>query len=201
MSLIVGVTGGIGSGKTAVTDYFASLGIAIVDADQAARTVVEPGQPALSDIAQRHNHILLDNGQLDRRQLRDIIFADDKERIWLEQLLHPLIRQQMLSELQAATSPYSVLVSPLLLETDHHTLVDRILVVDVPVDVQIKRTMSRDDMNEEQTRRIIAKQASREDRLGKADDIADNSQSLVQLHQQLDTLHQHYLALSKQSAE
>lgn len=196
MALVVGVTGGIGSGKTAVTDYFASLGIVIVDADQAARVVVEPGQPALQQIVQRHEGILLENGNLNRRRLRDIIFADDNERIWLEQLLHPLIREHIINELQVSPSPYTILVSPLMIETDQHLLVDRILAIDVPVAVQIERTMARDNMTEEQTRSILSKQATREERKKKADDIVDNSQTQEQLYPQLDKLHQYYLELS-----
>ncbi|UYM15324.1 dephospho-CoA kinase [Endozoicomonas euniceicola] len=199
MSLVIGVTGGIGSGKTAVTDYFAALGIAIVDADQAARVVVEPGQPALEKIAQRHKGILQkEDGSLNRRKLRDIIFASDSERAWLEQLLHPLIREQIMTELKASVSPYSILVSPLMIETDQHLLADRVLVVDVTVEQQIARTMSRDNMTEAQTRSILSKQATREERMEKADDIVDNSQSLEQLYPQLDKLHQHYLKLAKQ---
>ncbi|MET4695119.1 dephospho-CoA kinase [Endozoicomonas lisbonensis] len=198
MSLVIGVTGGIGSGKTAVTDYFAALGITVVDADLAARVVVEPGQPALEKIAQRHQGILqAEDGSLDRRKLRDIIFASDSERVWLEQLLHPLIREQIITELKASVSPYSILASPLMIETNQHLLTDRVLVVDVPVELQIARTISRDNMTEEQTRSILAKQATREERREKADDIVDNSQSLEQLYPQLDKLHQQYLKLAK----
>ena len=194
--LIIGVTGGIGSGKTAVTDYFAHQGITVVDADLAARVVVKPGRPALAAIAERHgSDILADDGSLDRRKLRDIIFKDDREKVWLEQLLHPQIRDQILRELKESSSAYTVLVSPLLVETDQHLMVDRILVVDVPVEIQIKRTMSRDGMTEEQTLAIINKQASREQRQKKADDLIDNSGSLEQLHQQLASLHQNYLQL------
>ena len=194
--LIVGVTGGIGSGKTAVTDFFAARGITIVDADLAARVVVEPGKPALQVIAQRHgDQILLTNGHLDRRHLRDIIFKDDNERIWLEELLHPLIREQIIFDLKESASKYAVLVSPLMIETNQQKLIDRLLVVDIPVDVQIERTMSRDDMTKEQTLAIINKQSSREEKLKQADDVVDNSQSLAFLHQQLDALHNQYLTL------
>ncbi|WP_062260702.1 dephospho-CoA kinase [Endozoicomonas arenosclerae] len=195
--LVIGVTGGIGSGKTAVTDYFSSLGITVVDADQTSRVVVEPGRPALVKIAQRHGQdILTDEGTLDRRKLRDIIFNDDSERVWLEQLLHPLIRDQIVQDLEASESPYTIMVSPLLVETDQHVLTDRILVVDVPEDVQLARTMSRDGMSEEQTRAIMAKQASRDQRLAKANEVVDNSGSLEQLFHQLDRIHQTYLGLA-----
>lgn len=196
--LVIGVTGGIGSGKTAVTDFFAAQGITIVDADLAARVVVEPGRPALERIAERHGSDILDaNGNLDRRMLREIIFKDDSERVWLEQLLHPLIRDQILLELEQSQSAYTIMVSPLLVETDQHVLTHRILVVDVPVELQIERTMARDTMTEEQTRAIIQKQASREQRLTKADDVVDNSGSVEQLHQQLEQFHQTYLGLAK----
>ncbi|AMO55721.1 dephospho-CoA kinase [Endozoicomonas montiporae] len=198
MSLVIGVTGGIGSGKTSVTDYFASLGIVVVDADQAARVVVEPGQPALEAIAQRYDGILHpEDGSLNRRKLREIIFANDDEKVWLEQLLHPLIREQIISELKASESPYTILVSPLMIETDQHLLTNRILVVDAPEDIQIARTINRDSMTEAQTRSIIAKQATREERKSRADDLVDNSQSLEQLYQQLDKLHQLYLHLAE----
>ena len=199
MGLIIGITGGIGSGKTAVTDYFASLGITVVDADQAARIVVEPGKPALTKIAGHHTDILMPDGSLNRRKLRDIIFADNNEREWLEQLLHPLIRKQILEEISASESAYTILVSPLLLETDQSQLVDRLLVVDVPESVQIERTMHRDRVTEEQTRAILAKQADRQQRLDKADDTVNNSGSLEQLYPQLDKLHQKYLKLSVKS--
>ncbi|WP_252176425.1 dephospho-CoA kinase [Endozoicomonas sp. 4G] len=195
--LVIGVTGGIGSGKTAVTDYFSSLGITVVDADQAARIVVEPGRPALQKIAQRHGQdILTDEGTLNRSKLRDIIFNDDNERVWLEQLLHPLIRNQIIQELAESESPYTLMVSPLLVETDQHLLTHRILVVDVPEEIQLARTISRDGMSRAQARTIMAKQASRQQRLERADDIVDNSGSLEQLFQQLDKIHQTYLDLA-----
>lgn len=197
MSFVVGVTGGIGSGKTAVTDYFASQGIVIVDADQAARVVVESDQPALKHIAARHNNILTPAGHLDRRKLREIIFADDAERVWLEQLLHPLIRDQIITEIKASKSPYTMLVSPLMIETDQHLLVNRILVIDVPHELQIERAMQRDGMTKEQTETIMAKQASRQLRLDRADDLVDNSGSLPQLKLRLKQLHRQYLHSSK----
>ncbi|OED40585.1 dephospho-CoA kinase [Endozoicomonas sp. (ex Bugula neritina AB1)] len=192
--LVVGVTGGIGSGKTAVTDFFAAKGVTIVDADLAARVVVTSGQPALMKIAERHgNQIILNDGSLDRRQLRSIVFQSDNERIWLEKLLHPLIRKQIISELTQSQSHYSILVSPLMIETNQIELIGRLLVVDVPVEIQIERTMNRDNMTREQTQAIIEKQSSRTKKLKLADDIVDNTQSLLHLHQQLEALHQKYL--------
>lgn len=192
----VGVTGGIGSGKSAVADYFASQGICIVDADIVARVVVEPGTKALMQITERYGNDLLINGQLDRGKLRTIIFAAADERKWLENLLHPLIEQQIIEQLGQATSRYAVLVSPLMLETGQQALVDRVLVVDVPEPIQIERTMTRDQMTEEQARQILNSQISREQRLAKAHDVVDNSGSLAQLHQYLEPLHQRYLRLA-----
>ncbi len=192
----VGVTGGIGSGKTAVTDFFAGKGIRIVDADIASRVVVEPGKPALAEIEQRYGSEILVDGSLDRRKLRTIIFDDADERKWLEGLLHPLIRDQIILELTHAESHYAVLVSPLMLETSQHELVDRVLVVDVPESIQLSRTMARDQMTEEQTRQILNTQMKREQRISMADDIVDNSGSMAQLHQSLDKLHQYYLSLT-----
>ena len=192
----VGVTGGIGSGKSAVADFFASKGVCIVDADIAARVVVEPGTRALAAIAEHFGGEILTNGQLDRRKLRAIIFARADERKWLENLLHPLIKEQIIALLSQATSSYAVLVSPLMLETGQQTLVDRVLVVDVPESVQIERTMARDQMTEEQTRQILNSQIDRTQRLAKAHDVVDNSGSLAQLHQSLEPLHQRYLRLA-----
>lgn len=192
----VGVTGGIGSGKTAVTDFFTSKDIRVVDADIAARVVVEPGKPALTEITKRYGPDILLNNTLDRRKLRTIIFDDADERKWLEGLLHPLIREQISLELRSAESSYAVLVSPLMLETNQHELVDRVLVVDVPESIQIQRTMARDQMTEEQTRQILNSQIQRAQRVAKADDLVDNSGSLNQLHQSLENLHQFYLSLA-----
>src|SRR5699024_9074048 len=150
MALIVGLTGGIGSGKTAASDYLASLGITIVDADVVAREVVEPGQPALAQIETHFGReVILPNGHLNRATLRDIVFANPEQRKILEQITHPAIGAAIIAQLQAATSPYSVLASPLLLETSQHQMVKRILLIDVPEDLQIARTTTRDNRSEE----------------------------------------------------
>ena len=190
---VVGITGGIGSGKTAVSDRFRELGITVVDADAAARVVVEPGRPALDEITSRFGARLLnDDGTLDRAALRARIFEDPDERRWLERALHPRINGLIAEELAAATSPYAVLVNPLMRARDPRA--DRILVVDVPEDVQIARTMARDDVDEEQARAIIASQLDRESRRGLADDIVSNDGSLADLHAAVDRLHRCYLA-------
>jgi len=195
---IVGLTGGIGSGKTAVSDHLQSLGIDIVDADIASRTVVEPGQPALVKIAEHFgDDILLADQSLDRAALRQKIFSNPDDKQWLESLLHPLIAEEISYQLAKTQSPYAIFVSPLLLEIGQSAICDRILVVDAPEEVQIARTTQRDNNDPEQVKRIIASQMSRQQRLEKADDIIENNQGLNHLQQQANTLHQHYLTLAE----
>lgn len=195
---ILGITGGIGSGKSLVTELFIKQGIAAIDADQAARWVVAKGEPALTEIANHFGkHLLLADGTLDRAALRQIIFNNTEQRHWLENLLHPLIRQQLHNFLENAQSPYAILVSPLLLETTQHQLVDRILVIDVPEEIQIARAMQRDNVTKQQISAIMQAQLSRSERLAQANDIIVNDQSIQQLEQQVQQLHQHYLTLSQ----
>ncbi len=195
---IIGLTGGIGSGKTAVSDRFAKLGITVVDADIAARVVVEPGRPALAKIAEHFGaETITANDELDRAKLRELVFENEAERKWLEGLLHPLIGDEIVAQIQAATSPYAMLVSPLLIETSQRQLAQRVLVVDVPVEVQVARTMARDDNNEAQVRAIIASQASREQRLAGADDVISNDEGLEFLDEQVQVLHRKYIALAE----
>ena len=191
---VVGLTGGIGSGKTAASDHFKQLGIEIIDADIASRAVVEPGTTALQNIAAHFGpDILLEDGSLDRAALRKKIFADANAKQWLESLLHPLIADEIARGLTEARSPYAIFVSPLLIESGQDVMCDRILVIDVPEEVQVQRTVTRDNNDEAQVERIIASQAPRRHRLDKADDIIENSAGLEQLLQQVDTLHQTYL--------
>lgn len=195
MTLVIGITGGIGSGKSAVTDRFEKHGITVVDADKAARVIVEPGRPALQSIAEHFgNTILLPDGTLDRAALRTKVFADDNERRWLEQLTHPLIGQEILDQLAAATSPYSILSSPLLLETSQKSLTDLVVVVDVPEDIQLSRTVARDDNDEAQVKRIMAAQMARSERLEKADIVIDNNRTLAELDEVVAELHGEFLA-------
>ena len=195
MSLIVGITGGIGSGKTAVTDRFEQHGITVVDADKAARVVVEPGRPALEAIAGHFGEqILQPDGGLDRAALRALVFANDSERQWLEALTHPLIGEEIQAQLAAASSPYVILSSPLLLETSQGSLADLIVVVDVPEEVQLARTVARDDNDEDQVKRIMAAQMARTDRLARADIVIDNSRSLTELDELVEELHGEFLA-------
>ena len=198
---MIGLTGGIGSGKSAVSDRFAQHGITIVDADVASRVVVEPGRPALTRIAEHFGaELITSSGTLDRALLRSKVFSSEQERKWLEALLHPLIAEEIQSGLANSRSPYTVLVSPLLLETTQHSYVDRILVVDVPVELQLRRTMARDNNSESQVRAIIAAQMARDTRRSRADDLISNDGSLEQLQQQVDALHQRYLALAAAKA-
>ncbi len=197
--LIIGVTGGIGSGKTAATDRFAEHGITVVDADLASRVIVEPGRPALTAIAKHFGaDILLADGNLDRAALRHKVFADPEERAWLEQLTHPLIGEEIFSQLAAANSPYAILSSPLLFETTQGELCEQVLLIDVPQSVQLARTMARDDNNEEQVKRIMAAQMSREDKYSRADYIIDNSADLVELYAAVDEYHRQFLKLAAQ---
>lgn len=193
---VVGLTGGIGSGKSTIARLFAEHGVHWVDADDVAREVVEPGTPALEAIAGHFgDQILLDSGALNRAELRSLIFQDANEKKWLEQLLHPLIREAILDRLhpQDYHLPYTLLVSPLLLETDQHELVDRIVVVDVPVEDQLGRTASRDSNTEEQVQRIIDAQMPRDERLKMADYVIDNAPGFEQAKAQVASLHVRFI--------
>ncbi len=197
MSLIIGLTGGIGSGKTVASDYFASLGVTVVDADIAARIVVERGQPALEEINLHFDgKILTDSGALNRAKLREKIFSDPAEKKWLEQLLHPLIRKEIQTQLLGSTSPYTILVSPLLIETDQYLLADRVLLIDAPESEQVQRTTQRDNNSAEQVEAIMANQASRDVRKNKADDIIINDSTLESLYKKIDQQHTTYLKIS-----
>lgn len=194
---VLGLTGGIGSGKSAVAACFKKYGIKVVDADIAARKVVEPGMPALQAIAEHFGeHVLQTDGTLDRTALRSIVFNDALQRQWLEQLLHPAIGEWIASEIASATSAYVILESPLLLETEQRKSTQRTLVVDVSKELQIERATARDDNSREQIEAIIAAQLPRKERLARADDVIDNSGSLADLESAVDTLHQQYLTIA-----
>lgn len=193
--LRVGITGGIGSGKTALTDWLSTQGIVIVDADLAARVIVEPGQPALAEIAaQFGQEYLLPDGQLDRAALRKLVFADDAKRQTLESITHPRIRDELTRQMAAAQSPYVVLSSPLLLESGQSEMVDLSVVVDVPEAVQIERTMARDQNDRALVEQIMAAQLDRATRISRADIVIDNSGSLEALHLRGAQLHRTLLA-------
>lgn len=193
----LGLTGGIGSGKSAVAAQFAALGIDVVDSDQAARWVVEPGRPALAAIAEHFgDQVLHADGQLNRPALRELIFKSPAERSWLERLLHPLIAAETAQFLANAKSPYAIMVSPLLIESGQYKLTQRILVVDVPEQLQIERTMQRDRLSAEQVQAIMAAQATRETRLSYADDVLVNDRDLAWVKQEVERLHAFYLTLN-----
>jgi dephospho-CoA kinase len=203
---VVGLTGGIGSGKSTVSGLFKKLGTEIIDADLAARKVVEKGSSALPQITDYFGKdSLLEDGTLNRAYLRSQIFKHQEKRQWLESLLHPLIRMWIEQSLSKALSPYVIFESPLLLETSQHQLTDRILVVDIPENLQLLRATQRDGNNTEQIQAIIDTQISRKERLKWADDIIDNSETAnidndcnhsSKLAAQVKELHQSYLTLA-----
>ncbi len=191
---VLGLTGGIGSGKSAVSAMFEEFGIQVVDADIVAREVVEPGSVGLTKItAHFGDEILTRNGTLDRAKLRAIIFADESQKQWLNNLLHPLIRGSMLSQLKQATSNYVILVAPLLFENGLEKYCNHTLLIDVPVDVQITRTTARDNVSVELAKQIIASQMSRADKQQKAGDILDNNRPLEEVKTDVQKLHEKYL--------
>lgn len=199
---VVGLTGGIGSGKSAVSDRLMEKNIPVIDADVVAREVVTPGEPALAQIEVRFgSDILLSDGSLNRARLRETIFADERERVWLEQLLHPIIRERILEKLESLDCQYAVLSSPLLLETDQHLLVNHVVVVDASEGRQIERTSARDDVSEDQVRAIIAAQMLREDRLQRADTVVNNNGDQRELDERVVELHQQLLKLANAENE
>ncbi|QSX34006.1 dephospho-CoA kinase [Shewanella avicenniae] len=191
---IVGLTGGIGCGKTTVANIFAELGVTVVDADIIAREVVAKGSDGLHKIVQHFgSEILTDNQELDRAKLRERIFQTPAEREWLNQLLHPLIRQRMLQQCHDAASPYALMVVPLLFENRLERLVNHTLVIDIAEETQIARTIARDHVSKTQVVNIIASQISREQRLAKADDVISNQGDVDALRSQILALHNKYL--------
>jgi dephospho-CoA kinase len=196
--LRIGLTGGIASGKSTVAQRFMELGVPVIDADEAARAVVEPGKPALAEVLKRFGSgVFAENGELDRRTLRDLIFKDPGSRRDLEAILHPLIRADMERSVDLAVGPYVVMAIPLLVENGSSARVDRILVVDVDEAVQLQRVMARDGGTEEQARAILASQASRSARLAAADDVLLNTGTVADLRQAVDQLHESYLRVAE----
>ena len=193
--LHVGITGGIGSGKTALTDWIATQGIVIVDADIAARLVVGPGQPALAEIIEAFGaEFLLPDSQLDRAALRQRVFSDENQRKALEAITHPRIRDELDRQMSEADSPYVVMSSPLLLESSQSDMVDVSVVVDVPETLQIERTMARDQNSQRLVEQIMAAQLDRETRIARSDIVIDNSTSLDALYERAAVLHETLLA-------
>lgn len=198
--LVLGLTGGIGSGKSMATDYLQSRGIIIVDADLAARVIVEPGEPALEDIVTAFGEdILQSDGTLNRAALRQIVFTDPVQRQRLEAITHPRIAQEILRQLSVSLSPYTVLVSPLLFESGQHRFAQRTLLIDAPESAQRQRAAARDKVSEDQIAAIMSAQMSREERRKRADDIVMNDGDPAKLHAALEALHQDYLKLATQA--
>lgn len=194
---VLGLTGGIGCGKSAVSAMFEELGVTVVDADIIARQVVAPNSDGLAAISEHFGTTVLNpDGSLNRAKLREVIFADNAQKTWLNNLLHPLIREKTLNDLSTANSAYVVLVAPLLFENGLEQYCDRTLIIDVPVAVQLERTISRDNINEQQALSIIAAQMSREDKLHRTDDVVDNNQPLALVAIVIQQLHAQYLTLA-----
>lgn len=190
----VGLTGGVASGKTTVAALFAELGAGLVDTDEVAREVVAVGEPGLEAIvAAFGTAILLDAGGLDRGSLREIVFHDADARRKVEAILHPLIRARTRTQLDALQAPYAMVVVPLLIETNFSDIVDRVLVVDCPRDLQLRRLIQRDQISAEDAEAMVAAQVDRETRRARADDIIDSSQSLATIGDRSTALHADYL--------
>ncbi len=195
--LKIGLTGGIGCGKTTVAKVFAQLNIPVIDADEIAHQLVANGQPALDQIQQEFGtDILNPDGSLNRKKLSELIFSDPKQKQKLESILHPLVYQTIQAELEQLNAPYCIICIPLLFETDMVHFVDRVLVVDCPVEMQIERVKNRDHLTIERIQSIIDNQVSRELRKEKADDLIDNSVTNYRLAEQVKKLHNLYLSLS-----
>lgn len=195
--LIIGLTGGIGCGKSTVAELFADKGVPILDADVIARELVEPGRPAFEAIKQRFGTVILKNGRLDRTKLREIVFSDPEAKRWLEALLHPLVYSEIGQRITTLSAPYCLVVVPLLLETGQRALVDRLLVVDCPEDIQRRRVQLRDGLSEKQIDPIMASQIGRSERLAAADDVLENTADEADLAEKVERLHQLYLTLGR----
>jgi dephospho-CoA kinase len=193
----VALTGGIASGKTVVANEFAAMGVPVIDTDQLARDVVEPGTPALAAIVDAFGREMLDSdGRMDRRRMRERVFADPNDRRKLEAITHPAIRQELARRSAAADGPYQIHVIPLLIEGGKARMYNRVLVVDCPEEIQLERLMRRDGSDLRQARQILAAQATRSARLSAADDVVENTGSLDALRHRVKELHAEYLALA-----
>ncbi len=199
MSLVVGLTGGIGSGKSAAADAFARLGATVVDTDAIAHELTGPGGAAVPEVRRLFGRAFVDaSGAMDRKRMRDLVFSDAEEKARLEALLHPLIRAESMRRIASAAGPYVVHVVPLLIESpDYRAQVGRVLVVDCPEALQVARVRQRSGLPEGEIRRIMASQIQREKRLAAADDVIDNSGSIAALQQQVRQLHETYLAQAR----
>ena len=197
--LVVGLTGGIGSGKSAAAKLFQNLGVTVIDADIVARKVVQPGQPALQAIVDHFGEDILNakgDPSLNRQKLRSLIFSNSEHRLWLNNLLHPLIREIMQTAVNESTSSYCIQVIPLLLESGLQDQVDRVLVIDVPKSVQINRVLLRDESSDEEVDKIIQSQISREERLALSDDIITNDSNIDELEKAVNSMNNKYLRIA-----
>jgi dephospho-CoA kinase len=195
--LTIGLTGGIGSGKSSVSQIFSELGVPVVDTDELSRQLVSQGSPLLDEIASHFGRdVLLESGELDRKKIRQIIFSDANEKQWLEHLLHPAIKQSVIEQLNNQKSEYAIVVVPLLLENNNYDFIDRVLVVDCDETLQLQRATARDQSHAEEIKKIIDSQLPRAQRLALADDIIHNDADLSSLKQQVSKLHEQYRQLS-----
>ena len=192
--LRIGLTGGIGSGKTAASDHFARLGAEVIDTDLLSRELVEPGQPALKEIVDSFGaQVLTADGHLDRARLGELVFGRPEARQQLEAILHPRIREAMLLRAEQSQAPYVVFVIPLLFETGQQALVDRVLLIDVPEGLQRARVAERDQLDDARITRIMSAQTDRETRRSNADDIVCNDGDIASLHAEIEKLHRKYM--------
>jgi len=195
--LKIGLTGGIGSGKTTVCRLFAELGVPIVDADLIARQLVEPGQPALLKIVETFGQDMLNaDGSLHRAKLRDVVFADQDKKRRLDDIMHPLVYRQIAADVAAVQAAYCLIAVPLLFESKNPYAVDRVLLIDCPVETQIERVIGRDKLSRQQAQAIVDSQMSRPERLARADDVIDNGAGPEQLAEQVKSLHNSYILLA-----
>ena len=200
--LKIGLTGGIGSGKTTVTEKFSSLNVPVIDADEIARKLAQPGQAAYSEIIKAFGEKILErSGEINRHYLRNLIFSDARARVKLESILHPLIRSKIVEKIEALQTPYCIIAIPLLIETGQTDLVDRILVLDISRELQVRRTMARDNASAEAVETIVNSQVDNQTRLSLADDIIDNSGNIENLHKQIEALNKKYRAFTHSSEE
>lgn len=197
MAYAVGLTGGIGSGKTTISDLFAELGADVIDTDEIARELSQKGQPAVRQIEKRFGpEIIASDGSLDRDRLRKLVFSEPDARKALQRILHPLIRAEVRRRLTASGKPYALVVVPLLVESRGYDFADRVLVVDCAEEQQVARVMQRSGLSRDQVEAIMSTQATRNERLAAADDVINNDGAVAALRPQVEKLHRHYLMLS-----
>ncbi|MBY0545408.1 MAG: dephospho-CoA kinase [Gammaproteobacteria bacterium] len=198
----IGLTGGIGAGKSTVGELFQTLGAPLIDTDKLAHDLVQHGEPALALITEHFGpHILNDHGQLDRKHLRAVIFEFPHERVWLEECLHPLIREEIRRQLKQLNAPYCLISIPLLFETQPNPMLQHILVVDTPLQQQREQVLQRENISEQQVDQIIRRQASRRQRLAGADDVIYNNGNKVELKKQIERLHQKFQLIAKRQSD